>query len=288
MKKITLPFAFTIIAGSTFAQQIPNPSFENWEITSDSSPHDDKPNDWNTVNSSLSAILASTLSQTCFQSTDAHTGTYSAKFKTVSPPLPSYPNVNGIGTTGSINTTTYGVDGGLSFTSRPDSLVGWYKCSPVNGDSPTIEFVVKDAQEDTIGHAKFVGSTTDVSTWTRFAVPVDYRNSDTPSIGVAFCSASNGFSSQIGSELWVDDLELIYNPVGIDQFELDFGAYYAHQNIHIVSEQTTGSVELYDLGGKLVHEAALSPSIAVKLQPGVYLVKLNAGDKVGTKKISVE
>ena len=104
------------------AQQLPNASFENWDILVDSSPHDDLATSWNTINSSLDPFTAGILNPTCFQSTTARTGSFSIQLITQPPPLGSTV-VNGIATTGSINTTTYEVEGGLPYTLRPDSLV---------------------------------------------------------------------------------------------------------------------------------------------------------------------
>lgn len=283
-------FLTTMLFGCSIlnAQQLPNNSYENWDILTDSSPHDDMASSWNTINSSLDPFTASALNQTCFQSTDAHTGTYSIQLVTQPPPFGSTV-VNGIATTGSINTSTYEVEGGLPYTMRPDSMAGWYKCNPQTGDFPTIEFVLKGSAGDTIGWARFEGSTTPVTSWTRFSVPVVYSSGATPAEAVSLLSASDGFNAVAGSELWVDDMEIIFSTGLADEIENEIAVFYNEGSIKWTTEEKITGVSIRDLNGKLVKKMdnVSTTSIQQSLNQGVYLVTFVSDNGSKTEKLSV-
>ena len=272
------------------AQQLPNASFENWDILTDSSPHDDKATDWNTINSELDAFTAGTLSPTCYQSIDAHSGTYSTMLETVNPPLPTFPVVNGIKTTGSINTSTYEVEGGLPFAFRPDSLEGWYQCNPQSGDFPTIELVLKDAAGDTLGWARWEGPTTAVNTWTHFVVPVDWTSAATPTEAVCLLSASDGFNAVAGSQLWVDDLNVIYNASSVPEIEETFSMTYAQGNLSWTSSNKINKIDVRDMNGKLVQSKdnlTTTQLELLNLTTGVYVISFTSDKGTRTEKLSI-
>jgi len=291
MKKTGILTLMLVLCQILNAQQLPNPSFENWDILTDISPHDDLATSWNTVNSSLDAFTAGTLSPTCYQSTDFVTGSFSIYLVSVAPPLPTFPVVNGIATTGTINTTTYDVEGGVAYTMRPDSLAGWFKSNPQTGDLPTIEIVLKDAANDTIGWARFEGPTSAVTSWTRFSVPVVYSSAATPTQAAALLSASDGFNAVAGSELWVDDVELIFNPISVDEIETKVSLFYnaTSNNVSWSSELKINEVEIIDLNGKLIKSISnlTNQTANVALSTGVYVVRLKSDDQWITRKLAV-
>ena len=271
------------------AQQLPNASFENWDILTDSSPHDDMATSWNTVNSSLDPFTAGTLSPTCYRSSDMHSGAYSINLKSVSPPIPSFPVVNGIATSGSINTSTYEVEGGVSYVLRPDSLVGWYKSSPQTGDLSTIEFVLKGSLNDTIGWGRFESPTTPVSVWTRFSVPIEYWSSDIPVLAICLLSASDGFNAVAGSELWVDDLELVFNVIGLKEIDEEFNMYYSNQQLTWNKNAHVKEIAVFNLSGQLIcsFDDLTENTTELTLQEGVYIVKLTTLNGEISNKLSV-
>jgi hypothetical protein len=291
MKRTGILTTILVLCQILNAQQLPNPSFENWDILTDSSPHDDLATSWNTVNSSLDAFTAGTLGPTCYQSTDFFTGAFSIYLVSVSPPFPTFPVVNGIATTGTINTSTYDVEGGVAYTLRPDSLAGWYKSNPQAGDLPTIEVVLKDAANDTIGWARFKGPTFAVTTWTRFSVPVVYSSGAIPTQAASLLSASDGFNAVPGSELWVDDIELIFNPVSITEIEPDVSVFYnsTSNNVSWHSDLKVDKVEIIDLNGKLIGTFSnpTNQSANAILSTGVYVLRLKANEMWITKKLAV-
>jgi len=71
---------------------------------------------------------------------------------------------------------------------KPDSLIGWYRANPMPGDYARIRAVV---------HRGYIAVSESMDT--------------TGFIGSGTLSCSKGVDAIEGSELWIDDLELIYN-----------------------------------------------------------------------------
>lgn len=296
MKKIATPFLFLAFCLNARAQQLPNAGFENWDIISGNQK--DRATSWNTINATVSSSIALFLSQTCFrESTPAKvkSGTYSIHLKTVPPPLSGYPTVNGLATTGKININTYAVDGGLAYILRPDSLVGYYMCNPQPGDFSTVEFVLKGALADTIGWARFQTPSSAVTSYQRFSVPVVYRNGNTPDTAVALLSSSNGHNAVAGSELWVDDLQLIFNNNSVQQNAAPVASVtLVNENLIVKSNENTenASLQLLDMTGREILKQALSgneTSISVAGMPqGVYIYRITQqGQITKTGKVQV-
>jgi len=141
--KTTLFLLF--ISFSSFAQTtILNGGFENWSGSGSSIV----PQYWNSnVNSGGNAALGG---QTCFQSTTAHSGTYSVQVKSTS----ALGNVvNGALTTGLVDAPDFTKADGyiwsegapyqsgfaMTFVGRPDSLVFWYQYTPSGSDSASVQ-----------------------------------------------------------------------------------------------------------------------------------------------------
>lgn len=295
MKQLLL-LTTAMIALSGSAQQIPNGDMETWTISGSLSPDGEFLTDWSTVNNSVPDAQAWLLSPTCLQeSTDIHGGSHAVHLTTVAAPLPGFPNVNGIITNGDINETTYAVENGIAFTARPDSLVGYFKAIPVGTDFATIEFVLKDGNEDTLGWARFEAPNALVSNYTRFSVPVVYTSTATPTTAVALLSASDGFNSVIGSQLWVDDLELVYNPVGIEELDAtNSSAWYNGRSIELNLTKVKSkivNVTVIDLTGKIVysdmHAGGDKHIIPVSVSNGLYFVKISNGTQAHTLKLVI-
>ncbi len=274
MKKI-ITSIFIFISISSFGQQMENGGFENWD--NPSSGMEDKPTGWNTVNTAL-GILASTIGQTCFKSTDARSGSYCIKLVTINPPVfpPNNPDINGVAATGDIQTTSpYGVTGGVSFAEKPDSLVGYYKYSQSGSDRGTVEMVLKNGTEDTIAHARFVTPSSSVSQYTRFSVPFEYRNSNTPSKAVNLISSSDGFNAVVGSQIWIDDLALIYNTIinaVAEIIETRVEVYYAANKLFIDNpeKEDIGDILVYNAAGQHVKSLSIGHLSTKNLPQGFY------------------
>ena len=216
MKKIaTLLLALFTFSGISIAQNAatPNAGFENWTNTPGSVPYDD-PNNWNSLNATT-APLPFVGDVTCYKATaigEFHLGAAAVKLitKNIAGNM-----VNGIVTTGTINTSAQTITGGIAFTSRPDSIVGWYISTIVGADSGFVQFLLTGTggDTDTVGHAIFRAPSVSVSTFTRFAVAINYHNTNAPVTSQWLLSSSGGANGQVvNTTIWVDDLDLITNP----------------------------------------------------------------------------
>jgi hypothetical protein len=273
MKNIIMSL-FILVSTAVFGQQIPNSDFESWDAVS--AGNGDKPSSWNTVNSSLGS-LGFTIGKTCVQTADAHAGSYAIQLTTVDPPaFPlNNPDINGVAATGDIQTTSpYGVTGGVSFTEKPDSLVGYFKYSQAGSDRGTVEMVLKNGTEDTIAHARFVTPSSSVSQYTRFSVPFNYRNSNTPSKAVNLISSSDGFNAVVGSQIFVDDLEVIYNTIiaVAEIIETRVEVYYASNKLFIDNpeQENIGDILVYNAAGQHVKSISIGHLSTKNLPQGFY------------------
>lgn len=282
---LTTSFSF-----STNAQQLPNASFETWA----GSGNNEKPDNWNQLNASLPSSVAAFVPKTCHKTTPAHSGTYCVKLETVDVTIQGA--TNGILTTGNIITSPpYGVDGGLTYPYRPDSLVGWYQSAPATGDLGTIEITLLDTNQDTVGRGKFYTPSTAVSTWTRFAVAVDYYMPGTPDKAITLASSSDGFNAVVGSLLWVDDFELVFNPVSVEENQLDDIRIYSSGNkiyVNLLNQQFENpSISIYSIDGKLIQTKKLQNNSINEIEDnftnGIYIYTIHDNQNMISGKISL-
>ncbi len=250
----------------------PNPGFENWTQVGN---HFD-PNNWNTLNPSTSILGVFT----CTRATgaDVHSGTYAIKLITKSV---FGIKANGIASTATLVTTPpYGVSGGIPYTQRPDSLVGWYKYAPASAaDSGFAELVLLGANNDTIGIGRFNTPNSGVTAYTRFSEPITYYSPDSPVLAYWILTSSDGVNPVVNSALFIDDIDLIFNPSGINEPN-------GVSNLHVVSNMVTNELivhnpssiasvmRIYDVTGKLISETDIlsgTNSINVaELKSGLY------------------
>jgi hypothetical protein len=212
-------------------QQLPNNGFENWQNVGS---NDEEPTDWNS--NKTGGGFASLGPQTCFrEASGVYAGSYCVRLET-GRVLGN--EVNGTITTGRLEAPNTNPNNGYAqtvrndadfnhpFSGRPDSLVGYYKYTSVNGDGGAFQVILHgdadvrmpDPNNSTsafiVGEAAFDTPTANVGSWTRFSVPFVYNNTDTPQYVLAiFTSSSDPGSAERGSTLWIDEVELIYNPI---------------------------------------------------------------------------
>ncbi len=230
MKKIVTPFLLTLglINLSNAQTQLPNVGYENWQNVGSNT---EEPNNWNS--NETGGGFATWGPQTCFRSTTAHSGTYSAELRT----LTYLGNaVNGSITTGKIQapsttpsqgyieTVRNDANFNAPFTGRPDSLVGYFMYTQAGTDQGKVEVILHgDYNVRTpadagsipyiVGTATFLGPQANVGTWTRFSVPFTYANGNNPMYALAVATSSSTQATAVnGSKMWVDDIQVIYNP----------------------------------------------------------------------------
>lgn len=128
------------------------------------------------------------------------------------------------GVVGTITVDIANIDAtlGYPFTSRPLGMKGYMKYAPVNGDSASIFVELKRYNAD-LGMSQMIGRgelvfKEAVADWTEFDLSINYQSELQPdSITVLFvASAGYNFDNflacqgQLGSALWVDDVQLYY------------------------------------------------------------------------------
>jgi hypothetical protein len=173
MPQILFLLALCLAALSVSSAQIPNDGFEFWAFGS--------PTDWVTENTPLFKPIT--------QSSDAHSGTSSLQGTTV-----SYESVN------------YPPDAYTQFSisTRYSSLNGWYKFSPIGGDSLEIHVIFYNSLSP-IAYARIsLGNT---SSYTRFTAPITYISSEVPDDAyIEIFIKSSGSTPNMGSTYNIDDL----------------------------------------------------------------------------------
>jgi len=311
MKKELLLFTFLVFAFVLNAQkQMENPGFEEWEPA----PYGPVPEpvEWNSVRSAIPENLAQIAPAVWDSSSDAHTGNYSLY-------LINKSTLVGIVATGSMTngrlfasvdaskgytfTDIHNPKYNMPLTHRPDSITGWYKCNPQPGDFPTVKLVLhKDsANFPTTDSSNWIGysfnslSITPVETWTRFSFPIHYLKEGNPQYILMMLTAGNGTDAIADSEVWFDDLELIYNGTRIDEITVDrFNVYTKHKRLTVYiddNRNTPAHLQVLDMSGRPVYAGDITTGKQYQMQlnvsAGVYLVVVNVSGKVLTRKVMI-
>ena len=289
-KLFTLVSIFFITLSVNAQIALPNPGFEAWSTIGIY----ENPDNWSTLNASTATLGV----LTALKATGADVYSGNTAIKLITKQVLSF-TANGIATTGSINTSTQTISGGIPYTGRPDSISGWYKYVSVGGDNGFVAFTLLDAQEDTIGFANFTTPAANVGSYTYFKVAVNYFSSGTPTLSRCLLSSSAGFTAVVNSTLFIDDLALISNSTGITE-ELPTNAnsvkYYAASGIISIYSPFANvkKAKIVDITGKesIIYSVSginteLKPE---NLAPGVYMILLydESSKVVSTKKIMVQ
>ena len=227
MKRSIPFFLLNVMAVMALAQpQIENSGFETWGNVGMAN---EEPLEWSSLKTTDGGSIINNLApQVCWQSTDAHTGGYSVYLKTATAIIGA---ANGTLTCGRVHAELTPANGYVFtdqantqwnhvITSRPDSMVGWYKANPQPGDHGKVEAILhtgdgKMPENGTlpnwVGHARWDATSSVIAAWTRFAVPFDYYNAGTPAYSRSVLTSGDSLLSLVNSESWYDDLALIYN-----------------------------------------------------------------------------
>lgn len=111
---------------------------------------------------------------------------------------------------------------GVPFTDKPERFKGWFKYSPVQGDSAEILIALmkrNGASRDTVARAA-MKIKNPVNEYTQFDLPLTYFSTTTvPDSLIILCVSSAGYNfsnllacaGKNNSTLWVDELELEYS-----------------------------------------------------------------------------
>ena len=305
MNKILLFTALTLTSGALFAQtQIGNGDMENWEAVTSG----DEPVNWNsfiTASGTWNTFAAEQIEE----STDVRPGSGGASSARIWARDAGFSvTANGNMTLGQINmgaitandpanhnyTVTGDGDFSEAFTDTPDSIVFWVKFNATGASEEARmkatlhdDYNYKDP-EDASSTAEVV-ATAEVnflptSGWVRMALAFDYSGAASVNeyILVTFTTNAVPGGGDPNDELFVDDVELIYNTNGLTQadgFALNVFMNNEASELNFKSnDDLNGNYEVYNLSGKLVLAGDLTTSIPFDAPAGVYIVNVMVGE----------
>ncbi len=281
---------FGLLASNTaFAQgQIPNGDFEAWTAPPFTGYEEPSSGWWTTLNTLNSIGGPETVEKT----TDAHGGSYAAVLTTKQWGTLTIPGLLVSGEF-DIQNPNFLVQG-QPFTDLPNAFQGWFKYSPVSGDSAGLAALLTRwntslQKRDTLAQAAWVVRTA-YPNWTEFDLPFTYfQTGITPdSILVALVSSGDGqnFNGQVGSTLWIDDVRLDYATANADATLAAMLAVQVLGNRLTVDLPASGAaseLHLYDLQGKHLRSQKLhrgDQNIDLDHANGIYLVEIRQGTNV--------
>jgi hypothetical protein len=271
MKKFYSLILSVTISIAAHSQALPNAGFELWTNMGTY----DNPDTWNTLNDLTSGFGV----LTCLKATgaDAHSGTAAIKLITQ---FVIIQNANGLATTGTIDVGNQTVTGGIPYTLRPDSLTGWYKCDPQGTDFGFIDFTLFDGGNDTVGFVHFQTPNSAVTTYTYFSLPINYYNTNTPTLSRCVMSSSEGVSSVLNSMLIVDDLALVFNNTGVREpvFGRSSVKYLSGSKRLKVFAQQPALVTVIDMTGKKLFAQSVQAGYSefeLVLPAGLYVYRIS-------------
>lgn len=324
MKRIFTVLTFIAASLSIQAQTtITNGGFELWDNVGGSN---EEPQQYNSNKTGSSTAQLGP--QTCFRETASpHGGLYSMRLETKTFIIAV---VNGNATTGVVNApSTNKADGNvgtvnfssasdirkMTFTGRPDSLVGWYKyTSGGTGERLKIRAILHtgdywDPETPTTYHpacltnkiadALFLGPTSNQTTWKRFSVPFTYTSSSNPThIMINMTSSANQTTTIAGSIAWFDDLSVVYNSTGVNESNKESNVkVYAHnKNLYVDfsgKSDNQSVLSVFDLTGKLIYSNKiesdkLNTFDLTQLNSGLFLYQVSGSDYKKSGKIILE
>ena len=306
MKSILLITALTLTSGALFAQQqIGNGDMENWA-------NDDEPDNWNSF-LTAAGTFAFAAGDQCDESSDIRPG--SAGFSSCRLFSTSIFGIvaNGNVTLGQIQmnsatandpsnhnkTFTGDTDFSQVLTDTPDSIVFWAKFIPSGGSgnarmkaSIHTDYDYQDP-EDAASAAELVGSAVvnypATNGWERFAVVFDYSGPAAVNdyILVTFTTNESPGGGDAGDELYIDDVELIYNPTGgigvseLDQNDVVVSMDNVSNTITVNSlVELDGDYSIYSTMGQVLQTGDVESNIAFDANPGVYFVHILTENKI--------
>ncbi|MDE7102191.1 MAG: PCMD domain-containing protein, partial [Bacteroidales bacterium] len=193
---------------------------------------------------------------------------------------------------------------GRPFPSRPSALKGYMKYLPVNGDSASI-FVEVYKYNEAAGRRQKLCRVEQIfrdsiKDWTAFELPIKYEIEDEvmpDSITVLFVSSAGydfddlfNCKGQVGSTLWVDDVEFVYE--GGEQSSIRENAVLAASKLYPnpsfngifnLNVQEACRMEVIAVSGQLVMQQNLTAAGAhtvdlSRFAPGFYYIRLSNQD----------
>lgn len=293
MKSIKQLFLGGIILLTTFKvkAQIPNPSFEEWQIRKFGILQFEDPKNWMSNNFYFAFTNPSQLPVK--KTTDARTGTYAVEITNA--PDTSEDKQGGSLISGNANFLTQEYNLKFKLNSKPKSLEGYYKYFPVENDVFNIEIVVSKNGEF-LGSGSFKGINAQ-NEYTKLSAEIEYMDENTiPDSASIFIFAGNAMSVIEGTRLILDDLSFTDAPVSVSKVknsELSISVYPnpAQDKLFVELNNESALVTLMDLSVKILLQSEVSKTnnyIDLSgIKNGIYLAQISSEVGVVNHKIVV-
>ena len=276
MKKIILSLALFSVC-TVNAQYLTNGGFESWsnQIIYQT------PNNWFTFNQFAVGSTPTPVAKV----TDAHSGSFAAK---ISSTIVSFGGSNDTIQGGMLYGDFDIIGGGnpgAPFQHRPDSIVGYYKSNFIGGDSSAIVVALQKfdaASSSSIGIGFCNGLITqNTATYKRFSFPIDYDPTSTVMPDTLILAVSvGGQTFNLASTITVDDIQFVYNTVGVEEIvNSSFKFYPNPANDFVVIESINeDEIIIYNAVGQIVQTVQIIPAVKAEvncsqLEDGIYFLK---------------
>jgi hypothetical protein len=254
-------------------QAFPNGDFENWTAKSY-----DKATGWEAWGEGVS------------RTTTAIAGTYAIRLETVTGDC-NGGNPNSSGITSGHMTNNYGPTGGRPYTMMNDTLAGYYKYTSHGNDSAMLNITLTKNSNGVGGNSKLLPA---AANYTYFEIPFGAGTApDTIRIDAA-SSYWNTTQANVGSVLYLDNLKLKSNPVGIhnylmnekiltypnpvtDMLTIQFSDISGQKNITLCN--TLGE----SIGSWITNEGQFLMDTKI-LPAGIYLLQMQTANGITTRR----
>ncbi|XOV68261.1 MAG: T9SS type A sorting domain-containing protein [Fluviicola sp.] len=308
MKQLVLSASVVVFSFCGFAQtQIGNSDLEQWEAVSSG----EEPVNWNsfmTASGGFSGFADVQIEQS-IETRPGSSGTTSARIWSRNAGFGV--TANGNMTLGQVNmgavsasdsanhniSRTGDAEFSEAFTDMPDSIVFWVNYVPSDttaGEEARMKATLHDDYdyrdpEDGASSAQVVATAelnyTYTNGWVRMSVPFDYSGpaSNVSYILVTFATNAIPGGGEPGDQVWIDDIELIYNGgsgAGIDEataFPINVFMNNESNELNFVADGQQGQFEVVDMKGSVVLSGETSPTVAFDAPTGVYMVNVLVG-----------
>lgn len=298
---------FTLFIGVTTSffifsqQQLQNGNFESWD---DVGTAEEEPTNWSSLKTADN--LAGSAPQVISQDV-GRGGGFCPKLEVKE--VFSIP-ANGIMTNGRVHAEFDPENGYVytdpndarwhtTFTDHPDSIVGWYKYAPQNGDKGKIEIILHiDEGElplgstagNMIARAKYEFTVAQAN-WTRFAQAFNYVSTANPEYILTTVTSGDSTISETGSTLWVDDLSLIYNNdstnnIGSNEMH-EFAVNGSNGYLYFDVQNESVNYQVSDVSGKIIQSGKASQKVPFKHNNGIYFIRIESAEGNFTKKLYI-
>lgn len=299
MKKIYASFFTILFSLAAFGQQIDNGSMENWDNLGS---NDEEPSNWNSF-MTASGGLSLFASKQVEQSSDIRSGAsgmYSARvFSKSTIGIIANGNLTlgrinmGSSTPNSTSNYNYTDTGNSDFSqqlnSSPDSIAFWVKYNNssssdlarikaiIHDDYDYVDPMTSESEPHVVADAALNFESTNDS-WVRKSVPFDYVGpSTTPEyILVTFTTNMIPGGGSNGDEIFIDDVELIYNTSGLSNLQNKHWIAYHESGLLFSNDfESDNFFRIFSMSGSLVCSGTSAQLSGMNLHRGMYLITNN-------------